>query len=151
MSRVRGVTAATIRSGSGSATTTRAPDACSGPSSPKCSSVVVTTSSLGAELETGEDDVAAVRRRRRQRDVLGADADERGDVRPQLLAHLEEAREPREAAATLADAGLLLRAHRVDRPARERADAPGLEVGVALEHGELRACLLEGHAPDSDD
>ena len=47
ISRVRGVTAAAIRSGSGGTTTTRAPDAARGPSSPKCSSVVVTISSPG--------------------------------------------------------------------------------------------------------
>jgi len=48
MSRVRGFTAPTIRSGSGSTTTTLARDMCSGPMSPKCSSVVVITSSLGS-------------------------------------------------------------------------------------------------------
>ena len=43
--RVRGVTASTIRSGCGSTTTTFALDVCSGPRRPKCSSVVVITSS----------------------------------------------------------------------------------------------------------
>ena len=47
MSRVRGVTAATIASGSGSTTTTSAPETASAPSRPKCSSVVVTISSPG--------------------------------------------------------------------------------------------------------
>ena len=42
-----GVTAARIASGSGSTATTRAPLAWTGPSSPKCSSVVVTISSSG--------------------------------------------------------------------------------------------------------
>ena len=37
--------------------------------------------------------------------------------------------------------------HRLDRRARERADASGLQVRVALEHGKLRACLLERHGP----
>ncbi len=45
--RVLGVTAARICSGSDGATTTRAPDAWSGPRRPKCSSVVVTISSSG--------------------------------------------------------------------------------------------------------
>ena len=47
ISRVRDVTAARIASGSGSTTTTRAGEAPTGPSSPKCSSVVVTISSSG--------------------------------------------------------------------------------------------------------
>ena len=42
---MRGVTEATMRSGSGGDTTTRAADVCRGPMSPKCSSLVVTTSS----------------------------------------------------------------------------------------------------------
>ena len=104
----------------------------------------------GAELQAGEDDVAAIRRRRSERDVLAVDADELGDVCPQRLTHLQEMREPSEASTTLPNTRLLLRAHRLDRSACEGPDAPGLEVGVALEHGKLRACLLGGHAPDSD-
>ena len=105
---------------------------------------------FGAEPETCKHDVAAVRRRRRQRDVLGAHPHERRKLGPQLLAHLEETHEPRVAPTPFADADLVLLAHRVDRRASERADAPRLEVGVALEHRELRACLLVRHAPDSD-
>ena len=47
-SRVRDVTAAAISSHSGGTTITRAPDTWSGPSKPKCSSLVVTTSSPGS-------------------------------------------------------------------------------------------------------
>ena len=99
MSRVRGVTAATIRSGSGSTTTTFAPDVWSGPRRPKCSSVVVITSSPARRSRPGEHDVAAVRRRRGERDLLGVDADERGELGAQLLARVEQAHEPRVAAA----------------------------------------------------
>ena len=99
-----------------------------------------------AELQPCQHDVAAVGGRGRERHVLGADADEAGDLSSQLLALLEEAHEAGVASAALLDADLLLRGHGVDRPARERADAAGLEVGEPLENRELRACFFEGHA-----
>ena len=86
-----------------------------------------------------------------ERHLVGRDADERGDLRAQLLARLEQPHELRDSAATLVEAALLRRAHRLDRPARERPDASGLQVRVALEHRELRASFLEGHARDSAD
>ncbi len=55
------------------------------------------------------------------------------------------------AATPLLQPTTLVVLHRLDRRARERPDAPGLQVREALEHRELRACLLEGHAPDSAD
>ena len=42
---------------------------------------------------------------------------------------------------------LLRGVHRFHRPDRERPDAAGLEVGIALEHGKLRAGLFERHGP----
>ena len=99
-----------------------------------------------AEVEPGEHDVAAVGRRRRQRDVLDVDADERGDVAAELLAQRQEcartaralprpSRSPRSSSARIASIV----------SARERPDAAGLQVGEPLEHGKLRAGLLEGH------
>ncbi len=82
ISRVRGVTAARIASGSGGTTTTVAADAPIGPSSPKCSSVVVTTSSPGARPKPAEHDRAALGRRARERDLLGLGADERCERLP---------------------------------------------------------------------
>ena len=102
MSRVRGVTAATILSGSGSETTTFAPDVWSGPRSPKCSSVVVMTSSPARRSRPAStmlhpsvvDAVSAT--------CSGETPTSAGDVRTKLLARLEEPHEPRVAAASLA-------------------------------------------------
>ena len=41
---------------------------------------------LGAEIESGEDDVARVRRRVRQRDVLHLGPDQRGNLRARAIA-----------------------------------------------------------------
>ena len=53
------------------------------------------------QLEAGEHDVAPIGRRRGERDLLGRDADERRDVRSQLLARVEHAHEPLVAATPL--------------------------------------------------
>ena len=98
---------------------------------------------LGPELETCEHDVAAVGGRCRQRHRVGRDTDERRDLGAEGLALLDEARELRDRAAPLVQAVLLGRTHRLDRPASERPDAAGLQVGVALEHRELSARFLE--------
>ena len=98
-----------------------------------------------AELEPGEHDVAAVRRRRRQRDSLCAYTDELGDPRTKLLSISEDTLEPRQAAPSFAERPLFFGLHRRERRARERADAPGLQVREPLEHRELGARLLERH------
>ena len=54
----------------------------------------------GREIEPGEHDVAAVGRRRRQRDVRGIAADECRDVGAELLTGGEDPHEPRDAPAT---------------------------------------------------
>ena len=59
--RVRSVTASRIRSSG--ATITFAPDAASGPDETEVLAVTRHDLVLGAELEAGQDDVAAVRRR----------------------------------------------------------------------------------------
>ena len=75
-SRVRGVTSAEDRverlAGRplDDARRARARRTCSGPSRPKCSASVVTISSSGPRPSPASDDVAAVGRRARQRDVL---------------------------------------------------------------------------------
>ena len=88
----------------------RARDVASAPSRPKCSSVVVTISSLRAEPEAAEDDVAAVGRARRERDLQRLGADECRERVPQLLPQLHHAREVRPAAAAVAVVPLELRA-----------------------------------------
>ncbi len=138
--------------GRGRTTTTVAPDVWSGPRSPKCSSVVVMTSSPARRSRPAStmlhpsvvDAVSAT--------CSGETPTSAATLGPKLLARLEEPHEPRVAAASLARAPhVFLAVHRVDRPACERPDAPGLQVGIAVEHRELGACLLEGHVRDSDD
>ena len=86
--RVRGVTAARIASGSASTTTTRAPLACTGPEQAEVLLPSRDDLVLRAEVEPGEDDVAAVRRRAGERHVLRlgtptSDAERRPSFRPQ--------------------------------------------------------------------
>ena len=103
------------------------------------------------QVESGEHDVAPVGGRSCDRHLVDVDADERGELGAQLLASLEQTRELRDRAAPLLETAPLRSLHRVDRPARERPDAPGLQVGIAVEYRELGASLFEGHVRDSDD
>ena len=92
--------------------------------SPKCSSVVVTTSS-SAEVEPREDDVAPVRRRGRDRHLSRLDADERSELRTDLSrsasTRSKRARSPRPD-----ERPLLVLDHRVQGRGREaRRCRPG--------------------------
>ena len=106
---------------------------------------------VGLQAEAGEDDVAPVGGRSRDRHLVDVDPDELGELGAQLLARLEQSHELGEGAAPFLETALLRGLHRVDRPACERPDAPGLQIGIAIEHRELGACLLERHVRDSDD
>ena len=143
-----GVTAATMRSGSGGATTTRALEAWSGPMSPKCSSVVVTASSSGprsspASTMLHPSVVDAVIATCAGSTPTSAPSSRRSTSCSSTMCS------KRRADPFLGEPPLLVGDHRVQRRAGERADAPGLEVREPLEHGELRASLLERHGGDS--
>ncbi len=92
------------------------------------------------ELEPREHDVAAVRRGSGQRDALGRHVHELRDCRAENLPQGEDALELRRAPAPFPQPAFLLHAHRLERVAGERADAPRLQVRVALEDGKARTC-----------
>ena len=146
MSRVRGVTAASSASSSASATTTRAPLAWSGPSRPKCSWSVVTTSSSAPRPSPATtiwqprvvESVSAT--------SSGGGAEDGGEAGADALPLLEDLLDVRRAAAALGQVALEPRPGCLDRGSRQRPDRAGVEVRVALEHRELRACLVERHS-----
>ena len=97
---------------------------------------------VGPEPQAGDDDVHSLRRRLRQRDVLRRHADLRGEQAADARAgseHLVEVGAPAAAAFELPGAQAAI-ASTVD--ARERAERAGVQVRVALEHGETRARFL---------
>ena len=99
-----------------------------------------------AELEPGEHDVAAVRRRPRQGDLRRLDAKERRELCPHLVSHAERPREVRLSPTPLCDVDELLGDHRLRCDPRERAVRACVQVRVLLEDGEGCADLLEaGH------
>ena len=105
------------------------------------------------EVEPCQHDVAAVRRGGGQRDALGRHAHEPRDGRAEDPAEGEDALEPRRAAAPLSEPAFLLRAHRLARAARERADGTRLQVREALQDGKASTCgreRLRAHRRDSD-
>jgi hypothetical protein len=101
---------------------------------------------LGAEPKAGEDDVAAVRRRGRQREVPLGHADCVRQLCPYPVAQLEGASEVVGPAAAVFEVRPVLRDHRLNGQAGERAVRARVQVGVALEDGELRAGFLDGHS-----
>ncbi len=136
------MTASTILS-SGAATT-RAPDACSGPDEPEMLAVARHDLVLGPELEAGQDDVAAVGRRARQGDLLRIDGQERGQLRPDLVAQAERAGEVRLAAAALRQVDELLREDGLHGRPGERSVRAGVQVREVVEYRKGGACLVEG-------
>src|SRR4029077_3931769 len=80
-----------------------------------------------------------------ERDELGGGAENVRDAASDALAQLEDLLDVRLAAAALGRVAVEPRANRVDRRLRERAGGARVQVRVALEDGELRACLLEVH------
>ena len=144
-SRVRGPTSASTAASASSAvrprvaaTRTRAPETCSGPSNPKCSSSVVTISSPGSRRSPEStiwqpivvDAVTAT--------WSGCRAEQLGEEPAHASACLDQAVEVRLAAATPLELERRLRAHGVDRLLRQRPERPGIEVRDVLEDGERR-------------
>ena len=114
--RVRGVTAATMRSGSGSTTTTRAPGRVQRADEPE---VLVRRRDdlvVRPEVEPGEHDVAAVGRRRRERDLLRLDTPTSAASSPRSSSRSSRMRSNRAALPrALGERRLLVGGHRVER------------------------------------
>ena len=100
---------------------------------------------LRPEPEPGEDDVATVRRRGGERDLLRLGSDDRGQRLSQLRSPLERPVEPGLAGPPLGEVACLFGLHRIDRRSRERPERSRVQIGRSLEHREERACLLDGH------
>ena len=101
---------------------------------------------LRSEIEPGEHDVAAVRRRPRQRDLRRLDAEQRRELGPHLVSHAERPREVRLSPTPLRNVDEFLGDHRLSGDARERAVRARVQVRVLLEDREGGADLLEtGH------
>ncbi len=98
-----------------------------------------------AEPEPGEDDVAAVRGRRRQRDVVGGHADQRRQLAAHALAQRPRLRVVAGTCAPLREVDERLRHHRLRGLPRERAVRAGVEIGDALEDRKRRSGFLERH------
>jgi hypothetical protein len=104
---------------------------------------------LGSQAQPGEDDVAAFRRRRGQRDVLGRHADRCGQPGAHALAKLEHGVDVRLPTAAELEVGELLGRHRLDGRTRERAHRARIQIGDLVEDGELRAGFVEVHSSSS--
>ena len=78
--------------------------------------------------------------------MLLGHADRRRELRPHPLAQLDRAREVIGPAAPGFEVRVLLRDHRLDGRTRERAVRACVQVGIALEDGELLAGLFDGHS-----
>ena len=100
---------------------------------------------LRRKLEPGEDDVAAVGGRARQRDLLDLDADEAGERAAHLEAQREHPLEVRRAEAAVLELGALLALHGVECRPSQRPERAGIEIGLPLEHRKERPRLVEGH------
>ena len=98
------------------------------------------------EIEAGEHDVAAVGRRRCQRDLRRVDLDQRRELLPELLAEGEDALEVGLANASVVGARAELGLHRVEGRLRKRPEGARIEIRDALEHGEERPRLLDRHS-----
>ena len=101
---------------------------------------------LRGQTEAGEDDVAPVRGRGRQREVRFGHADHGRELRPDSLAQLDRAREVVRPAPASLEIGFVALRHRGDRRGRQRAVRARVQVGEALEHGELPAGFVDGHS-----
>ena len=100
---------------------------------------------LRAELEPRQDDVAPVRRRAGEGDLLRLDGQERGASLARTSSRMaERAGEVRLAAAALRQVDELLREHRLDRRPRERSVRACVQVREVVEYRESGACLVEG-------
>ena len=73
------------------------------------------------------------------------DTEHSGEALPRLVTQRQHALEVRLAGSSIAQVALCLLDDCCDGRAMERPRRSRVQVRVALEHGELCACLLEGH------
>ena len=98
-----------------------------------------------AHAESGEDDVAAVRRRAREREVRRRRTDCSRDFLPHAFAQREHALDPRLSAASELVIEPVAFGHRRDRRARERPQSPRVQIREAFKDGKLRTHLGPRH------
>jgi hypothetical protein len=101
---------------------------------------------LAGEAETGEHDVARVRGRADERDVLRSDLEHCGQRLSGALAQGDCLFEVRIPAATPFEVAAVELRHSIDGRARERAVRARVQVRIALEDGELGSGFLERQA-----
>ena len=97
------------------------------------------------DAEAGEHDVAAVRRRARERDVLGIDPHELGESCAHVGPDLQQAVEVRLPDAAVLEVCPQLLCHRVGCRAGKRPERARVQVRDVLEHGEERTGLRRRH------
>ena len=100
---------------------------------------------LAGEPQAREHGRAATRRRLHERHPLGLDAEDRSECLARSLAQLEHLLDVLLAGSAFIEVTLRLRDERVDGRARKRPVRARVQIRVALEDRELRACLLVGH------
>ena len=103
------------------------------------------------EIESGEDEIAAIRGGSGQRHLFRLGRDQIGELGAQLGPERQHARDVVETHPAFAQVSLRLGRHGLPCRSSERSGAAGLQIGHSLEHRELRACLVERHEPDSAD
>ena len=101
---------------------------------------------LRPETEPCDDDVAAVRGRVREGEVLGRDVHQGREPGPHLVAQGQRALEVGRPAPPLLERGPLLLDQRFDRGPRERPGRAGVQVREPFEDRELCSRLLEDHS-----
>ena len=98
-----------------------------------------------AEREPGDDDVHALRRRLRQRDILGGHGELLREERTHALHSLDHGVEVRLPGATVGRLPAAQLGHRVEGLPRQRAVGAGIEVRELLEHREPRPFVCPAH------
>ena len=98
------------------------------------------------DAQAAQDDVAAFRRRGRERDLFRLRAQEACKLAPQRLALLQRALEVRTARAALLQLEALDGLHRLDRRPRQRAERARVQVRIALQH---RQAAADGYEVDA--
>ena len=93
----------------------------------------------GPDPQAAHDDVAALGRRPRQRDLLRRRADQPRQLAAERLALLHDTLEVRAAGPALLQLLALDGLHRLDGRARERPERARVQVGVALQHRQATA------------
>ncbi len=114
----------------------------SGPSTPGCSSSLVSTLVAGGQVERVDGGVHAVGRGAGDRDVGLLGAEQSRDPPAELVDPRLLVVEPLAAAAPALELVAEVALHRVERRARDRAVRAGVQVGDPLEDRELGSELL---------